>query len=102
MINGARTMRHRRLELVINGRRRQLALAPLLSSARCPWSGFLLERHEVSSDYASRALWPRTLIVLVAVGSISVEEDAVVGRHRYVAGPGSVTIWPKGHESRSL
>jgi AraC family transcriptional regulator len=95
-------MRHRHLEFIVQGRRQRAASeSPLLSSAQSPWSGFLLERHAVSAGDAASRLVPQPRVVLVAVGSLSVDERARVGCHRFVAGPGSVTIRPRGHETRS-
>jgi len=95
-------MPDRRLRAVIDGRL-QLAPGPLLlSSAQSSWSGFLLERLQVSAGYARSLFWPRTRVVLVATGRVSIEDRALPGDVHFIAGPGSVTVWPGGHESRSL
>jgi AraC family transcriptional regulator len=95
-------MRHRQLEFAAEGRRHRAASGvPLLSSVRSPWSGFSLERHAVSAGDEASRLVPQTRVVLVAVGSLSVEERALVGCYRFVAGPGSVTIGPRGHQQPS-
>jgi AraC family transcriptional regulator len=95
-------MPHRRIETVVEGRRQPAAGRLILSSAQTPWSGFLFERHEVSAGYAQRLFWPVPHVVLVATGQVSIEDRALATQPRFVARPGSVTIWPGDHESKSL
>jgi AraC family transcriptional regulator len=66
------------------------------------WSGFPLERHQVSSGYESSRLWTTSRLILVTAGQVRVQDRALPGRPSFLAGPGSVTLWPGGHRSRAL
>jgi AraC family transcriptional regulator len=93
----------RRQQYIIGDGRRQTPGVCLLSSEHTAWSGFLLERHgELAEGYWADALWPSARVVLVVAGSMCVEERAPQSQHRFVAGVGSITIWPVGHHARSL
>jgi AraC family transcriptional regulator len=95
-------MRKPYLEVLIDGRRQRIADSPLLSSAQTAWSGFLLERHTSSpAGHLPEVLYPRNMVVLVLAGTVSIEDRSLAGRSPFVAGPGSVTIWPRGHQPRS-
>jgi AraC family transcriptional regulator len=74
---------------------------PQLSSARVPWSGFLTERDPCIAGHAASVVWPHTELIMVTAGGIWVEDHALGVCRRFFAGPGSVTIWPAGYESRS-
>jgi AraC family transcriptional regulator len=62
----------------------------------------LWEAHDVTSGYAKSMLWPRPQVVLVTSGQVKVQERSSSRMSSFLAGPGSVTIWPGGHESRSI
>ncbi|MGH8503145.1 MAG: helix-turn-helix domain-containing protein [Gammaproteobacteria bacterium] len=49
---------------------------------------------------AGSIIFPYTELIMVAAGSICVEYRALGANKRFFAGPGSVTIWPAGHESK--
>jgi AraC family transcriptional regulator len=72
--------------------------APLTWSAQTPWSGFLLEKNVCHDGAAESILFPCTELILVVMGSIRVEYRALSIRQQFLAGEGSVTLWPAGHE----
>ncbi len=74
---------------------------PQLSSTRTPWSGFLVEGGPCPGGEASRIVWPHTELIMVTEGGIWVEDHAFGARKRFFAEPGSITIWPTAHESKS-
>jgi AraC family transcriptional regulator len=94
-------MAGKRLEELIEGHLQPASpTPPLLSSAESSWCGFPLERN-VSEDGSVRSIiFPSTELIMVVGGSICVEYRALGAHKRFLAGPGSVTIWPAGHESR--
>jgi AraC family transcriptional regulator len=90
-----------RIEELIDGRLQAVSpTPPLLSSAPSAWSGFPLERDVHRDGRAGSILFPNPELIMVAAGSICVEYRALNVNKRFFAGPGSVTIWPAGHESR--
>ena len=92
-------MSGKRLEELIDGRLQSAEpTLPLIWSAQTAWSGFLLERNVCHDGGAGSILFPYTELVMVVAGSISVEYRALSIKARFVAGAGSVTIWPAGHE----
>ena len=74
----------------------------LLSSTQSRWSGFPLNRQGVLAKgyLKGGAPSPSHSIVLTVAGSIGVEVGGARGQRRFVAGPGSITIWPKGFHLR--
>ena len=88
-----------RVEVVFERRRRPAQPPLLLSSAHTPWSGLLLERYAVSEGHASSLLWAVPHIVLIEECAVDIEYRALGKGHRFVAGPGSVTVWPGGYET---
>ena len=93
----------RRIEEVIDGRLRPVHAAPaLLSSAQSLWAGFLLERDLCREGRAETIVYPYTSLVLAESGPIEVEDRALRRSPRFVARSGSVTLWPAGHEARSI
>jgi AraC family transcriptional regulator len=100
--HGSKPMRQRRIEMIIERRRRAGVATPLSSSARSPWTGFLLERHDLSTGWRAASVhWPAPHVVLVAAGQVSVDFRALTKRHRFVAGSESAVIWPGGYETAS-
>src|SRR4051794_2917125 len=96
-------MTGKRLNELIDGQLRPVRLdAPLLSSAETPWDGFILEREAGGEGSAGSIYFPHTELVLVVTGSIYVEDRALGDNKRFLARPGSVTIWPTGHEARAM
>ena len=94
-------MASKRLEELIDGRLQSAEpTPPLLSSAETAWSGFPLERNVSPEGVVGSIIFPYTELIMVAAGSICVEYRALGAHKRFLAGPGSVTIWPAGHESR--
>jgi AraC family transcriptional regulator len=93
------TMPGRHIEIVYDGRRQPAPTSALLSSSHSPWTGLLLERHALSGGHASSLRWPLPLVVLMAQGSLDIECRAMGKQHRFLAGPGSVTVWPGGYET---
>jgi AraC family transcriptional regulator len=92
-------MSGKRLTELIDGRLQSAEpTLPLIWSAQTAWSGFLLERNVCHDGGAGSILFPYTELIMVAAGSISVEYRALSINKRFCAGPGSVTIWPAGHE----
>lgn len=75
----------------------------LLCSTQSPWSGFFLERQGVVAEGRNGAgcVLSHSIVVVLA-GSIDIEQHTRHGQHRFVAGPGSITVWAKGHEFRSI
>jgi AraC family transcriptional regulator len=55
----------------------------------------------VFTGYAPRLLWAVPHVVLVTAGQVVIEDRALADR-RFVAGSGSVTLWPGTHESKSI
>src|SRR5207237_168973 len=74
----------------------------LFSSAQSQWSGFLLERHAVLGGHASSFFWLAPRVIMVASGAIEIDYRAGLEHHHFVAGYGSVTIWPGDYEITSL
>lgn len=72
------------------------------SSAQSSWSGFLLELRRVSTGEATGVSWPVPRVALTVAGQLSVEARALGWHRHFLVRPGSVTIWPGGHELRSL
>ena len=92
-----------RIEQLFDGKVRPVhAGAPLLLSSETPWSGFLLERDECREGSAGSLFNLHTSLVLAESAPIEVEDRALPGPSRFVARCGSVTLWPAGHESRSI
>ncbi len=93
----------RRLEEIFDGQRRPVCAAPpLLSSAATPWAGFLMERDLCREGHAQTLFHPHTELVFVTSGSIEVEDHALRADKRFVAHASSVTLWPAGHEAKSI
>jgi AraC family transcriptional regulator len=93
------SMSGKRVEELIDGRLRSTEpTPPLIWSAQTAWSGFLLERNICHDGGAGSILFPYTELIMVVAGSICVEYSAMNADGRFVAGAGSVTIWPAGHE----
>jgi AraC family transcriptional regulator len=89
----------KRLEELIDGRLQSAEpTLPLIWSAQTAWSGFLLERNVCHDGGAGSIVFPYTELIMVATGSICVEYRALSVDKRFVAGEGSITIWPAGHE----
>jgi AraC family transcriptional regulator len=88
-----------RIEFVIEGRRRPAPATPLFSTAHPPWNGLLLERHSVSEGRARSLLWGVPHVVLIEEGPVDIEYRALGRHHHFVAGPGSITVWPGGYET---
>lgn len=87
------------MEELIDGRLQSAEpTTPLIWSEQTAWSGFLLERNVCHGGRASSILFPYTELILVVVGAIYVEYRAQAVVERFVAGVGSVTLWPAGHE----
>ena len=92
-----------RLQELIDGKLQPVGAAPpLLSSADAPWSGFLMERDVCRNGSAQSIVYPHTELILVQCGSIGVEDQALQGSKRFIAREGSITLWPAGHEARSI
>jgi AraC family transcriptional regulator len=92
-------MHGKRLEELIDGRLQSAEpTLPLIWSAQTAWSGFLLERNVCHDGGAASILFPYTELIMIVAGSIFVEYRAMSVDKRFVAGAGSVTIWPAGHE----
>jgi AraC family transcriptional regulator len=92
----------RRIEALVEGQHRPVVACPLLSSANSVWSGLLFERHPISHGCASSLVWPVPHIVLVVTGAVRIEHRAHSQRYSFVAGPGSVTLWPGGYEATPI
>jgi AraC family transcriptional regulator len=94
----------RRLEALIDGRMRSACPGPpLLASDRTAWSGFPLEHNVFERGGATSMVFTATELVLVLRGMIAVEYGSSPGAGgctRFLAGPGTVTVWPVGHEYR--
>jgi AraC family transcriptional regulator len=50
----------------------------------------------------TNVLWPEAHVGLILAGELSIEARALARIQHFVAGPGSATIWPAGHELTSL
>jgi AraC family transcriptional regulator len=93
-------MAGKRIEELIDGRLQSAEpTPPLLWSAPSSWSGFPLERNATRAGDVGSILFPYTELVMVTAGAIGVEYRALSANKRFLAGLGSVTIWPAGHES---
>lgn len=90
-----------RLQALIDGRLQCAEpSAPLLASEPTTWAGFPLERNVCHPGGAKSVVFPASELIMVARGSICVEYGCGLGpTRRFVAGAGSITIWPCGHES---
>jgi AraC family transcriptional regulator len=92
-----------RIEAVFDGRLRPVhAGPPLLLSSQTPWNGLLVERDQCRAGTAESLMNVHTSLVLAESGPIEVEDRALAAQPRFVARSGSVTMWPAGHESRSI
>lgn len=92
-----------RLEELIDGQLRPVCAAPpLLLSTQGEWAGFVLERDVCRDGSAGTIFYPHTSLVLVASGSIAVEDRALAGDKHFVGRCGSVTLWPAGYESTDI
>jgi len=92
-----------RIEQVFDGQLRPVhAGPPLLLSSQTSWTGFLLERDVCRPGSAVSLENVHTSLVLAESTAIEVEDQALAGAPRFVARRGSVTLWPAGHESRSM
>lgn len=94
-------MSQSRLNVIVDGRPQEVVHVRMSSAPSC-WSGFPWETHDVTSGFARTMLWPRPQIVLVTSGQVKVQERSFSRMSSFVAGPGSVTVWPQGHESKSI
>lgn len=95
-------MTEKRIERVLDGSLRPTFLdRPELSSARVPWSGFLMERDPCLKGAATNMYWNHTELIMVTVGGVTVNEHRFGSSQHFFAGPGSITIWPADHEVRS-
>src|SRR6266850_4017089 len=94
-------MGQNQLNVIVNGRPHMAHVGVRMSSAQSCWSGFLWEAHDVTSGFAKTMVWPRPQVVLVTSGQVRVQERSS-RMANFLAGPGSVTVWPAGHESRSI
>jgi AraC family transcriptional regulator len=89
----------KRIEELIEGRLRSAEpTLPLISSAQSPWTGFLLERSVCYDGAATTIIFPYTELLEVLAGSICVKYRAMDADAHFVAGEGTVTLWPAGHE----
>jgi AraC family transcriptional regulator len=95
-------MAQNQLNVIVNGRRETAHVGVRMSSAHSCWSGFLWEAHDVTSGFAKTMLWPQPQVVLVTSGQVEVRERSFSRMASFLAGPGSVTVWPAGHESKSI
>lgn len=92
-----------RIEQVFDGEARPVhAGEPLLLSSQTPWTGFLVERDHCREGSAGTLFNLHTSLVLAESAPIEVTDLALPGASRFVACRGSVTLWPAGHESRSI
>ncbi len=95
-------MTERRIERYFDGRLQPTSLAaPAMSSARVPWTGFLMEWDPCRSGCADSVGWPFAEIIMITSGGVTVDDPGLGSKRRFDAGPGSITLWPAGHESRS-
>jgi len=96
-------MTERRIQKWYDGRMRPaFPDPPQLSSVRVPWNGFLAERDPCLAGRADSIVWPNTELIMVTTGGVWVDYRAFGVGRQFFAGPGSVTIWPAAHESRSI
>jgi len=86
--------RPRRILSVIDGELRPISGETLFSISQSGWSGFPLERHHVVGGQASTVFFPMTRVMMVTTGVIEIEYRAGLDHHHFIAGRGSVTIWP--------
>jgi AraC family transcriptional regulator len=92
----------KRLEQRLAGQPEPFGLPPALSSEQSSWCGFPLKRIRCGAGFFESIVRPLTEVILVTSGSVSIEADALGTEKRFFAGPGSITIWPAGHESRFI
>jgi AraC family transcriptional regulator len=95
-------MSRSRFNVIVHGQPQPAHVRVRMSSEQSRWSGFLWETHGVTSGYARTMLWPRPQVVLVTSGQVRVQERSFSRMSSFLAGPGSVTVWPGGHESKSI
>jgi AraC family transcriptional regulator len=92
----------RRIERWMDGQYRPACEEePQLASAKKRWSGFLVERDPCRQGSAAIA-YEHTELVLVKSGGVMIEDHSSRGRRRFAGGPGTINVWPAGHESRWL
>jgi AraC family transcriptional regulator len=93
------SMSGKRLEELIDGRLQSAEPAlPLIWSGQTQWSGFLLERSVCHDGGARSILFPCTELIMVVAGAIRVEYCELGINEHFLAGAGSVTLWPVGCE----
>jgi AraC family transcriptional regulator len=91
-----------RIEELFDGCKRPVCEAPpLLTSAGTSWAGFLLERDFCRAGSAKTVWYPYTSLILVASGSVHVENHAYSQDKHSGAGVKTVTVWPAGFEARN-
>jgi len=83
---------------VTDGELRPINGQSLFSSSQSGWSGFPLEHYHVVGGQASTILFPLTRAMMVTMGTIEIEYHAGLDHHRFIAGSGSITIWPGDFE----
>lgn len=95
-------MMERRIERWYDGTLRPTLLdPPRLSSARAPWSGFLLEGEPCIGGSANRIVIPHAELIMMIGGGAWIETRAFGVSQKFFAGPDTVTLWPAGHDLQS-
>lgn len=95
-------MAERRIQRYFDGcLRPTMPTPPVMSSVRGPWTGFLMEWDPCCTGRADSVGWRFAEIIMVTAGGVIVDDPALGSNGRFYAGPGSITLWPADHESRS-
>jgi AraC family transcriptional regulator len=88
-----------RITGLIDGQVTSVTDTPVLSSAGTSWSGFLLEGHAARfSRHDVWWAWHKTHVALFTEGSCIFRTRGDAGDADFVAGPGSICIFPSGCE----
>jgi AraC family transcriptional regulator len=88
---------------VFDGRLRPVsAEPPLMLSTDSSWSGFIFERDFCRGGSADTLVYPHASLVFIESGRVRIQDRALKRHPTFMADSGSLTLWPAGHEARSI